>query len=65
MPHRRQLRAFTPRFDRPPGLSHDEALLEDVRLSILAGTYISDDIDDEDLPVAGRIERIAHTETLQ
>lgn len=45
------------RFNHPPGLSSEEALLEDVRISILSGTFV-DEIVDEDLPLAGRIQLI-------
>lgn len=56
------MRATIPRFDRAPGLTHDEALLEDVRLAILSGTYIEDTPDDEDLPVVGRLQCFTHPE---
>lgn len=61
----RETRAHIPRFDHGPGLSHDEAMLEDIRITILSGTYIDDTIDDEDLPLPGRIAMITEHETPQ
>lgn len=60
-------RAAIPRFDHPRDMSHDESVLEDVRLAILSGTFIEGviDVDDEDMPLAGRITLIAEPETPQ
>lgn len=60
----RSPRAAVHRIDHRPGLSYEEALLEDVRIAILSGNFV-DDIVDEDLPVAGRLQLIAEPETPQ
>lgn len=41
--------------DVPTHLTHEEALLEDIRMLILGGILVSEDFEQDDLPIAARI----------